>query len=373
MNSKFGLVRVACGLIDVEIGNPEVNGERVAELLACAEKEEADVLLLPELALTGYTCGDLFLQKSLHVRCEKTLATLLERAGDERRIVCLGMPIVQNGTLFNAAVFFQGRTILGVVPKTFVPNSQEFYERRWFAPSYARTADEICLCGQTVPFTPNLLVEAGDLVLACEICEDLWVNMPPSSRHTAFGANLVLNPSASNEVATKARYRRDLVRMQSGRCLGAYAYASSGAGESTTDLVFSGHCLIAENARLAAESRDRMGLTSAVIDLERLANDRLKDPCFAQSPVDEEVRKSYLRVRALPLPETGIMPEQVDPSPFVPKGAELDERCREILRLQAAGLARRYPQAGGIERHFLECRAFWIAQAVSTSFLSKGN
>ena len=345
MNSKFGLVRVACGLIDVEIGNPEVNGERVAELLACAEKEEADVLLLPELGLTGYTCGDLFLQKSLHVRCEKALATLLERAGDERRIVCLGMPVVQHGTLFNAAVLFQGRTILGVMPKTFVPNSQEFYERRWFAPSYARTANEICLCGQTVPFTPNLLVEAGDLVLACEICEDLWVNMPPSSRHTAFGANLVLNPSASNEVATKARYRRDLVRMQSGRCLCAYAYASSGAGESTTDLVFSGHCLIAENARLAAESRDRMGLTSAVIDLERLANDRLKDPCFAQSPVDEEVRKSYLRVRALPLPETGIMPEQVDPSPFVPKGAELDERCREILRLQAAGLARRYARA----------------------------
>ena len=208
MNSKFGLVRVACGLIEVEIGNPEVNGERVAELLACAEKE-ADVLLLPELALTGYTCGDLFLQKSLHVRCEKALATLLERAGDERRIVCLGMPVVQHGTLFNAAVLFQGRTILGVMPKTFVPNSQEFYERRWFAPSYARTANEICLCGQTVPFTPNLLVEAGDLVLACEICEDLWVNMPPSSRHTAFGANLVLNPSASNPPG-QARAQRTL-------------------------------------------------------------------------------------------------------------------------------------------------------------------
>ena len=348
MNGRFGFIKVATGLFEVSLGQTLENAKAMAALMEEAQRGRVDVLVFPELSLTGYTLGDLFVRRELRQNAERALTEVLKasEAICPDMLVCPGLPVFQGGLLFNAACLVQGGRILGVVPKSWIPNSREFYERRWFAPASARRADEIELCGQKVPFTPNLLVEAGPLVLACEICEDLWVNMPPSARHTAAGANLVVNLSASNEVATKSAYRRDLVRMHSGSCLAAYVYASSGPGESTTDLVFSGHSLVCQNARVLAESRDRLGLTCAVVDLDRLENERLQDPCFLQGAHELVNMADYVRVRAKTLPETGLLPETVDPMPFVPKGEELGERCKEILGLQARGLARRVKKTG---------------------------
>ncbi len=347
VNGRFGFIRAAAGLFEVSLGQTHENAGAMAALMDEARCAQVDVLVFPELSLTGYTLGDLFLRRELCQNVEHALGEVLKASETicPDMIVCLGLPVWQGSLLFNAACILQGGRILGIVPKSWIPNSREFYERRWFAPASARRTDEIELCGQMVPFTPNLLVESGPLVLACEICEDLWVNMPPSARHTAAGANLVVNLSASNEVATKSAYRRDLVRMHSGSCLSAYVYASAGPGESSTDLVFSGHSLICANARVLAESRDRLGLTCAVVDLERLENERLQDPCFLQGAGEVVDMKAYVRVRANALPETGLLPENVEPMPFVPRGEELGERCQEILGLQAHGLARRVKKA----------------------------
>ncbi|MDO5537666.1 MAG: NAD(+) synthase, partial [Desulfovibrionaceae bacterium] len=352
MNRKFGFVNIGCGIFSTHIADPDGNADAMTAILKAARERDVhdvDVLLFPELAITGYTCGDLFLQNSLIRRAEQALNRLLHAAAEicPSIIICAGLPVRQGDTIFNAAALFQGGRLLGVVPKTYVPNSQEFYERRWFAPSWARTGDSITLCGATVPFTPDLIVETpSGIRIACEICEDLWVPVPPSSKHALMGANIILNPSASNEVATKSRYRRDLVRMQSGRCLCAYAYASSGPGESSTDLVFSGHCLVAVNGAMRAESRDRMGLTYALVDIERLTNDRMKDVSFAHRPVSQAEVAAYTRVAAEDPIETGIMPEHLTATPFVPQGGELGERCQEILHLQSAGLAQRVAQTG---------------------------
>ncbi len=349
MNRQFGYVRTACALFTSRTAEPEANAEAMACLLSRAREADCDVLLFPELAVTGYTCGDLFLQPPLLDRAEAAFGRLLAEAETRSpgMIVCAGLPVRQGSLLFNAAALFQGSRLLGIVPKTFLPNAREFYEQRWFAPSWARISDTVRLCGQEVPCTPDLLVTTpSGLCLACEICEDLWVPMPPSSRHAAMGANLILNPSASNEVATKSRYRRDLVRMQSGRCLCGYAYASSGPGESTTDLVYSGHCLVTANAEILAESREEPGLTMGLVDLQRLAGDRLRDAGFGHRPLSAAERAAYARVEAMDPPETGCLPERVDPSPFVPSGGERTERCREILHLQSRGLAHRFERTG---------------------------
>ena len=348
VNSTYGFVNVGCALFGVHVADPAANVAEMTALLEQARDEAVDVLVFPELALTGYTCGDLFAQASLVRRAEEGLARLMHSAARicPESIFCAGLPVLQDGILFNAAALVQGGQLLGVVPKTFVPNSQEFYEKRWFAPSWARTRDTVTLCGQTVPCTPDLLVcVPGGPVIGCEICEDLWVQEPPSGHLAAQGATLILNPSASNEVATKSRYRRDLVRLQSGRLLCAYAYASSGPGESTTDLVFSGHCLIAAGGLISAESREKAGITQALIDLERLTNDRLKQTSAFQIP--GALRKGdVVRVQAQSLAETGILPDSVDPAPFVPRGEELSSRCQEILHLQSRGLAQRMAKTG---------------------------
>ncbi len=351
VNRKFGFVNIGCGLFSVRVADPDANADSMINILKVAREDDVndvDVLLFPELAVTGYTCGDLFLQADFIRRAEAALGRLMNAAAATcpEIIVCCGLPVLQRGTLFNAAVFFQGGRLLGVVPKSYVPGSREYYERRWFAPAHARIGDSVTLCGASVPFTPNLIVETPSrLRLACEICEDLWVPMPPSSRHALMGANIILNPSASNEVATKARYRRDLVRLQSGRCLAAYAYCSAGPGESSTDLVFSGHCLVAVNGVTLADSRERRGLTCAVCDVERLVNERLKDVSFAHNPLPEGA-DSYVYVQAGDPMETDLMPGQVNALPFVPTGGELEERCRDILHLQSRGLAQRLEQTG---------------------------
>ncbi|MBS7526870.1 NAD(+) synthase [Fusibacter paucivorans] len=350
MDNQLGFVKVATGSFEVIVGNPEANVDEMIRVMQDAVAQKVEILVFPELSLTGYTCGDLFLQSYLHQSADNALARLLEafEAQANQMIIVIGMPVKQRGMLFNAAAMIQGDKILGLVPKSFLPNYGEYYEKRWFSPASARIEDRVAVCGQEVPFTPNLIVETPNGIrLGCEICEDLWVNNPPSALHTVYGANIIVNPSASNEVATKSHYRRDLVRMQSGRCICAYIYASSGLGESTTDLVFSGHNLIAYNGSIANEGRENDSVMASVVDIEKLDSDRLRFNSFVENfRADRDRRQSYQYVSAKATTDQGPLPDLVNPFPFIPEGAEKEERCKEILHLQSRGLSQRLKKTG---------------------------
>lgn len=348
MCEKFGFVKIATGSFEVNVGNPLDNSEMTIEIMKEAVKDQVDILVFPELSLTGYTCGDLFLQSYLHLEVEKALEAVLaaSKALDYKMITVIGIPVKLRGVLFNCAIYIQGDKILGAVPKSFLPNYSEYYEKRWFSPASARVEDEVTILGQKVAFTPNLIVETpDDIRIGCEICEDLWVNMPPSSLLTVYGANVIVNPSASNEVATKKHYRRDLVNMQSGRCVCAYVYASSGLGESTTDLVFSGHNIIAANGGIVAEAHENLGVMSALVDIERLENDRLRFNSFVESlRLESHIKMTYVKADAIQ--ENVLLPSYVNPFPFIPEGEEREIRCKEILNLQARGLSQRLKKTG---------------------------
>lgn len=350
MSGKFGFVRVATGSFEVDVGNPTANGKEIINIRRQAEKEHVEVLFFHELAMTGYTCGDLFLQHYLTQMTEAAIQEILQdgERHNNKIITIIGLPLRQRGMLFNVAAIIQGSKILGVVPKSYLPNYSEYYEKRWFSPATSRTEDTVVLCGQKVPFTPDFIVEIPNGIrLSCEICEDLWVNIPPSSNHTMYGANLIVNPSASNEVATKSQYRRDLVRIQSARCMCAYLYSSSGLGESTTDLVFSGHNIIAYNGSIKAEEKDGTGLLNTVLDIEKLENDRVKFNSFSQGiEAASDSRRKYIIVEAEEIVSKEVLPDHVDPFPFVPNDKRKEERCREILHLQARGLAERLKKIG---------------------------
>jgi NAD+ synthase (glutamine-hydrolysing) len=350
MYNQFGFVKVATGSFEITVGNPEANVREMISVMQDAVAQDVEILVFPELSLTGYTCGDLFLQSYLHQSADAAFLRLLEAFRDQasQMITVIGLPVKQRGMLFNAAAMIQGDKILGLVPKSFLPNYGEYYEKRWFSPASARMEDRVTICGQEVPFSPNLIVETPNGIrLGCEICEDLWVNNPPSATHTVYGANIIANPSASNEVATKSHYRRDLVRMQSGRCICAYIYASSGLGESTTDLVFSGHNLIACNGSIADEGRENDGVMASILDIEKLENDRLRFNSFVENfRADSDTRQSYHYVKANVTATQCLLPEYVNPLPFIPEGAEKEARCREILHLQSRGLSQRLKKTG---------------------------
>ncbi|MBF4693156.1 NAD(+) synthase [Fusibacter ferrireducens] len=350
MGTKYGFVKVATGSFEVVVGNPEANSKEIIKIMKQAIEEHVEVLLFPELSLTGYTCGDLFLKPYISKAAESEIQKICQYLGENNHqiITIIGCPVKQRGLLFNAAVIIQGFQILGIVPKTFLPNYSEYYEKRWFSPASSRMADQISFCNQEVAFTPDLIVETPDgLRLACEICEDLWVSNPPSGIHAMYGANIIVNPSASNEVATKSEYRRDLVKMQSGKCMGTYIYASSGLGESTTDLVFSGHNIIAYNGGIVAEEKDGTGLMTAILDLEKLENDRVKFNSFAEGiKINETQAYKYNFITAEATAQEETLPHYVNPFPFIPVGDEKEERCREILHLQARGLAQRLKKTG---------------------------
>ena len=350
MRSDYGFVKVATGSFEVNVGNVDDNVREIERLMLEAHQENVDLLVLPELTLTGYTCADLFLQPYLHRAVEKALHEIIgfNLANEMKLITVIGLPVRQRGVLFNAAAFIQNGKILGVVPKSYLPNFSEFYEKRWFNPASSRTEDSITLCGELVSFTPNLIIETPmGMRIGAEICEDLWVAQPPSGSHAMYGANVIVNPSASNEVATKAYYRRDLVRMQSGRTISAYVYASSGLGESTTDLVFSGHNLIAFNGTIVSEEREGDGIMTAIIDIEKIENDRAKFNSYVEGlRMDLERTTKYTYVQAEHTNRKTLLPNQMNPYPFIPEGDEKEARCKEILHLQARGLAQRLKKTG---------------------------
>jgi NAD+ synthase (glutamine-hydrolysing) len=352
--APHGFLRVAAACPPVRVADPERNAEAILDAALRARERGAQVLALPELGLTGYTCGDLFFSLS-------TLVSGAERALDRVRretarlpiVLVVGLPVEQGGRLFNAAAILQGGRILGVVPKTYLPGYAEYYEERWFSSSREARESEVVLAGETTPFGTDLLFQVPEepgVTLAVEICEDLWAPIPPSSYHAVAGATVLLNPSASPDLVAKAEYRRELVRQQSGRTLAAYVYANAGVHESTTDLVFGGHLMVAENGVLLAEGerfRRAGDLVVADVDTERLRVERARQTSFADAV---HVAKSDYRVVPLepvPPPSPHHLLRSIDPHPFVPSDpATLDERCREVFSIQTAGLARRLEHVG---------------------------
>lgn len=375
-----GFVRLAAAVPRVRVADCRFHRDEILALLQRAEAEGVDVVVFPELCLTGYTCADLFHQTTLQRAAVEALLGLAEQTADLfYGVAVVGLPLVVGDRLHNcAAVLHRGR-ILGLVPKTYLPNYKEFYELRWFASGALASQRSVELGGSEVPFGTDLLFRADDLpglVIGVEICEDLWVPIPPSSHQALAGATVLTNLSASNDLIAKSAYRRDLIVNQSGRCVSAYVYASCGVHESTTDLVFGGHCLIAENGSLLAENQRfqrEAELIVADVDLERLRNDRMRMNSFSAGidphppPFSPRERESFPRREiaegikgigkyrvvgfslASPRSPTGLLPLRrfVDPHPFVPRdAARLRERCEEIFHIQVAGLAKRLEHLG---------------------------
>jgi NAD+ synthase (glutamine-hydrolysing) len=324
----------------------------VIQALEKAAAEGAEIVVLPELCLTGYSCGDLFGQRTLLQGALKGLGLVAEATARLGLTALVGLPLEVSGRLFNAAAFISRGKILGVVPKTHLPNSGEFYEQRWFASARVAPVKEIDLLGQTVPFGTDLLFQASDLpdcVVGIELCEDLWAVEPPSGAQALAGATLLCNLSASDELLTKAAYRRDLVRAQSARCLAAYVYASAGAGESSTDIVYSGHGLIAENGIVLGESerfRFELSLLVSQIDVDKLQAERRRNSTFFGAPSTLQPRVRTFEL-GHPASTTPKLRRRFSQHPFVPADAHRrDEYSQEIFAIQSTGLARRLRHTG---------------------------
>ena len=338
MNDGF-LKVAAAALNTAEVANCVKNREEICKRIEEAAERDVSLLVLPELCITGYTCEDLFFQKSLLDSALEQLLVIRNFTKGRQILVVAGLPFMHHSTLYNvAAVLFDGR-ILGIVPKSNIPNYSEFYEARHFAVG-DRKAIEVSVGGEKVPFGTDILFRCGnfeDFVLGVEVCEDLWVPMPPSVRHALAGATVIANVSASNEVTGKDIYRSSLVSGQSARLICGYVYASAGDGESTTDLVFSGHNIIAENGNVLAEAerfKNQMVVTD--IDLDRLVSERRRQGTFSVCDdsyvfVDFELKTGDKR-----------FDRKFASAPFIPASKdELSKRCGEILMIQSMGLKKR--------------------------------
>ena len=342
---KDGFISVACGTPKLRLADCHYNAEQTFTMMRAAEKAGVKVLVLPELGLTGYTCGDLFYQETLLRGAEEALATVLEATRNLEVVTAVGMPVRVNNKLYNCAAIIQKGKILGLVPKTHLPNYGEFYEKRQFAPAPAED-DYITFCGQElVPFGAEQIFECenlADLKLGFEICEDLWAPDSPSVRMAQAGATIIGNLSASNDLIGKDAYRRQLVTMQSAKLLCGYIYSSAGEGESTSDVVFGAHQMIAENGALLAERRFDGGLLISEIDVQKLACERRRIQVFSDV---ENSRKNYAGFSLTVFPTK--LTRYVAPMPFVPEGKEdRDARCREILLIASLGLKQRLEHTG---------------------------
>ncbi|HZZ80099.1 MAG TPA: NAD(+) synthase [Gemmataceae bacterium] len=346
---QHGFIRVAAAVPRLRVADCAFNAAQLTPILDQAEEQLVHILAFPELALTGYTCGDLFHQPSLQTAALDALADLL--AESEMRyagLFVVGLPWLVGDQLYNVAAVCQKGRLLGVVPKSYLPNYKEFYEGRWFTPGTRKHEDHLPFQGSPyIPFGTDLLfVDESNprVVVGVEICEDLWTPIPPSCYQALAGARILVNLSASNEVIGKAVYRRQLVASQSGRCIAGYVYACSGVSESTTDLVFGGHAIIAENGNVLAEAtRFERNSTLIVtdIDLQRLGNDRQRMNSFNDSLAHMRDH-GFLRIPFhLEKTPTRLI-RAIDAHPFVPTTSEqLAERCSEIFHAQVAGLAKR--------------------------------
>ena len=337
---RDGFVRVAASTPDVRVADVTFNCEQIAEQIIKNREAGVKVLVFPELAVTAYTCGELFNQKSLLDAAQEGLKKLAACTWGSDMMVFVGVPWSYSGKLYNCAAALQDGKLLGLVPKKWVPNYAEFYEARWFTPGFD-TAVQVDFDGYKVPLGSRILFACENqenLIIGAEICEDVWVLSPPSISHAEAGATVIVNCSASDEVTGKSDYRRSLISGQSARLLACYVYATAGEGESTTDLVFGGQNMIAENGTILAESeRFANGTIMADTDLERLEGERRR-----MSTYQERGRAGY-EIVTFRLAETEEpLMRRIDPSPFVPGDEESrSRRCEEILTIQAMGLKKR--------------------------------
>ena len=346
---NYGFVKVAAAVPRVKVADCKFNSERLEGLITIAEGKGVQILTFPEMCITGYTCGDLFAQQLMLEQAEMALIQILNSTRQLDIISILGMPVVVNSTVINAAVVIQKGKILGVVPKTYLPNYKEFYEQRWFTSALQVSENSVRLCGQIVPMGNNLLFETAETTFGIEICEDLWATVPPSSSLALQGAEIIFNLSADDEGIGKHNYLCSLISQQSARCISGYVFSSSGFGESTTDVVFAGNGLIYENGYLLARS-ERFCMEEQLIineiDVECIRAERRVNTTFAANkancPGKEAVRISTEFVNSKDLNLTRTF----NPHPFVPQGSELNSRCEEIFSIQIAGLAQRLLHTG---------------------------
>ena len=351
----FDFIRIACAVPEVEVGDTELNTQKIIEYIDI--NRDADAIAFPELCVTGYTCADLFFQKTLTDGAKKGIAEIVKATENCNSLVAVGAPLLIGGQLYNCAVVMSCGRVNGIAVKTFIPTYNEYYEKRWFCSAAdlkcgSIGSDELGLDEKyDIPVGNNLIFNCSGVKLGVEICEDLWAPLPPSTLLSLAGAEVILNLSASNETIMKRKYRTELAAQQSARCLCAYAYASAGMTESTTDLIFSGHSLICENGAVLAQN-DRLidGGYSLKhdVDLGKIRADRAENKTFADSASIYLDGRDYVEVKTDGNAECDGRLYEVKKLPFVPSDKkDRIERCMDIFRMQVAGLSKRASKVGG--------------------------
>ena len=340
---KYGFIKVAAAVPAVKVADVEYNVQEMEKLIAMAEDEGVEIMCFPELSITGYSCQDLFKEQLLLSKAEEGLMMLMSFTRKLNVICVVGMPVQAGGLLLNCAVVIQSGTLLGIVPKTYLPNYNEFYEKRWFASAQDLNPTDLYLAGSPIKLSsePKLFKTGDGVKFGVEICEDVWAPIPPSNQLTMAGADIILNLSASDELIGKHAYLRSLVAQQSARTISGYVYASCGFGESTQDVVYGGNAMIFENGIMLAEG-DRFSfqpqLRSAQIDVERLRTDRHTNSTFINAQRHAQALVIDAKTTDVRLFE---LTREIDPHPFIPKDDEMADTCEEILDIQTAGLAKR--------------------------------
>lgn len=344
MFKEQGYIRVGAIVPKLRVADVKFNCEEIIHQIETARNNQIQIVVFPELCITGYTCQDLFEQDILLQESEKALNKILEYTSNLDIICILGMPLKSENQLFNTAIVLQSGKILGIVPKTFVPNYGEFYEKRWFSSSKSVIKNEIELLRQNVPFGIDLLFKDNqnkEMCFGIEICEDLWAVEPPSNKLALLGANIIFNLSASNEIIGKKEYREDLVKIQSAKTVSGYIYCSSGINESTSDLVFDGQSMIFENGIKLIENERfdfESNLIYTEIDTKRLANDRRKNISYKTNETNIKYREILIDIKD----ELKELKRQYCKTPFVPENKKkTDEICKEIINIQSYSLAKR--------------------------------
>jgi NAD+ synthase (glutamine-hydrolysing) len=348
MMEDYGFCRVAAAIPELRVADCDFNAQQIKQMILEAQEKDVGIVCFPELCITGYTCGDLFFQETLVREVEDAVVDLLDRTYNVSTCFIVGAPVTVNAKLYNCAIVCQAGSIKGIVPKVYLPNYSEFYEKRWFE-SYPLKQEDgpkddfptVNYAGKTVAFGTNILFDDDGRKFAVEICEDVWSVIPPSSYHAMNGAQLLFNLSASPELTGKQQYVKSLLSQQSARCQAAYVYAAAGFGESTTDLVYAGNAYIYENGKLLAESQRfqlKGQLVVSEIDFDLLTAERKKNTTFISKPGStgyKEVKVWFSNDEELRLSRA------VHPTPFIPASGNYNESCEEIFSIQVAGLAKR--------------------------------
>lgn len=341
----YGFLRVAAASPKVWVGSVEKNVQEIVRLVFEAEKKSTSILVFPELSLTSYSASDLFFQKVINSEVQKGLRYILEKTKELNIIFIIGAPVLFKSRMYNGAFVCQKGEVLGVVPKKYLPTYREFYEKRWFVSGKDIKNESLKVLDKVVPFGLDILFETEETIFGVEICEDLWAVTPPSLYQSIAGAQIIFNLSASNEYVGKYEYRRELVKTQSARCIAAYVYASSGVYESTTDLVYGGHLIIAENGTVLSENerfQRENQIVYADIDVEKLKYTRVSETSFKDEDIEE-----FRFVKTYDTNKLTDIKRFIDPHPFVPSNPALrDSRCEEIFNIQTAGLAKRVEHIG---------------------------